>query len=144
VAEEYSLELQRLLPASRAAVFRAMTEPDQLARWWGPHGFSCPEVDFEPRVGGSYRIAMQPPEGELFHLEGEFLEVEAPTRLSFSFRWDPPDPDDQETVASLALAERGAQTEVTLVQRPFATEARRELHEQGWSDGFERLRELLS
>ena len=87
---------------------------------------------------------MQPPEGELFRLEGEFLEVDPPARLSFSFRWDPPDPDDQETVASLSLSERREQTEVRLVQGPFATEARRELHDQGWSDSFERLRALVS
>jgi len=139
-----TLEIDRILPAPRTRVFRALTDPDELAEWWGPHGFSCPSVEFGPRPGASYRIAMQPPEGELFRLEGEFLEVDPPARLSFSFRWDPPNPDDQETVASLSLSERREQTEVRLVQGPFATEARRELHDQGWSDSFERLRALVS
>ena len=141
--EELTLEIARVLPAERTAVFRTITDPQLLGEWWGPHGFRCPSAQFEPREGARYRIAMQPPEGELFHLEGEFVEVDPPRRLAFSFRWDPPDPDDQETVAALTLVERGGETELTLLQRPFATEARRELHAEGWSESFEKLRQLL-
>jgi len=52
-----------------------MTDPNQVAEWWGPEGFTCPEMTLDVRVGGAYRIAMQPPEGELFHLVGEYVEV---------------------------------------------------------------------
>jgi uncharacterized protein YndB with AHSA1/START domain len=149
-AEGLAFEITRVLPAERTVVFRAMTDANVLAEWWGPDGFHCPRLDFEPREGRGYRIAMQPPEGELFHLEGEFVEVESPGRLSFSFRWDPPDPDDRETVARLTLVEReaespggGAETEVTLRQGPFATEERRDLHAQGWSESFEKLDAIL-
>ena len=80
-------------------MFEAMTDPEQVAQWWGPEGFTCPEVTLEAKVGGAYRIAMQPPEGgELFHLAGEYVEVHPPTRLVYTFRWEPPDPDDRETV----------------------------------------------
>lgn len=143
-AEGLTLEIRRVLPAERRVVFHALTDADMVSQWWGPSGFDCPRLDFEPREGNAYRIAMQPPEGELFHLEGEFLEVDPPRRLAFSFRWDPPDPDDRETVATLTLAEREAETEVTLVQSGFATEERRQLHEGGWSDSFEKLEELLT
>jgi len=139
-----SLELTRTLPADRATVWRAMTDPTELAKWWGPKGFSALEVDFDPRVGESYRIAMQPPDGEPFHLHGEFREVEAPSRLSYTFIWDPPDPDDRETLATLVLADRGELTEVSFRQGEFATEARLELHRGGWTDSFDRLEELLS
>jgi uncharacterized protein YndB with AHSA1/START domain len=121
-----------------------MTESDQLAGWWGPKGFIVPSVDFEPRVGGRYRIAMQPPEGELFHLHGEFREVDPPNRLSCTFVWEPPDPDDRETVVTLALEDRGDETEVSLTQGDFATEERRALHEGGWGDSFDKLAELLA
>ena len=69
-----------------------MTDPDELALWWGPQGFTVPSVEFEPRVGASYRIAMQPPEGETFHLEGEVRVVDLHRQLAYTFRWDPPIP----------------------------------------------------
>jgi uncharacterized protein YndB with AHSA1/START domain len=50
-------------------------------------------------VGGSYRIEMQPPEGDPFHLTGEFRALEEPARLAFTFVWEEPDPDDVETLA---------------------------------------------
>jgi uncharacterized protein YndB with AHSA1/START domain len=138
------LDLKCRLSAPRAHVFRALTDPDELAKWWGPHGFTSPSLDFDPRVGGSYRITMRPPEGQVFHLSGEFREVDPPARLAYTFRWEEPDPDDQETVVTLTLRELGNGSELVLAQGPFATEARRALHEQGWTDGFERLQELIS
>jgi uncharacterized protein YndB with AHSA1/START domain len=137
------LHLRRTLPAPKEAVWRALTDPGELAEWWGPKGFTAPSVDFEPEVGGRYRIAMQPPEGERFFLSGEFREVEPPARLSYTFVWDPPDQDDLETVATLVLADRGDETEVFFTQGEFATEARLSLHEGGWTEGFERLDEFL-
>ena len=121
-----------------------MTDPGPLAKWWGPRGFTVPEIDLDPRVGGSFRIAMQPPEGDLFHLSGEFGEFDPPSRLSYSFRWEPPDPDDVETVATLSLEDMGEKTRVHLTQGEFATEERRALHEGGWEDSFDRLQQLLS
>ena len=137
------LRLKRTLPARRGVVYRALSDPGQLATWWGPHGFSTPSVEFNPRVGGSYRIAMQPPDSELFYRSGEFREVEPPARLAYTFRWDPPDPDDQQTVVTLSLRERDARTEVLLTQGAFATEERRALHERGWTDSFARLAQAL-
>jgi uncharacterized protein YndB with AHSA1/START domain len=142
-SERLWLHMTRVLPAAREEVWRAMTDPGTVLEWFGPKGFSSPGVEFEPRVGESFRIAMQPPEGEVFHLEGEFREVEAPSRLSYTFVWDPPDPDDRETVVTLSLDERGQQTDVTFAQGEFATADRLELHREGWTDSFERLEELL-
>jgi uncharacterized protein YndB with AHSA1/START domain len=143
-AGELILDLRRVLAAPRSAVFRACTEPDQLAQWWGPRGFTAPGLELDVRVGGSYRIAMQPPEGELFYLSGEFREVDPPARLAYTFRWEDPDPDDRETVVTLSLAELGESTELVLWQGPFATEPRLELHRAGWTDSIDRLEQLLS
>ena len=141
--EQLVLRLKRVLPVPRATVYRALSDPDELAKWWGPRGFSVPSVEMNPRVGGRYRIAMQPPDGDLFHLCGEFLEVRPPVRLAYTFRWDPPDPDDRRTVSKLTLRERGDRTELVLIQGVFATEERLELHRQGWTESLERLEELL-
>ena len=87
---------------------------------------------------------MQPPDGEVFHLSGEFREVDPPDRLAYTFRWEEPDPDDQETIVTLMLRDLGDETELVLAQGPFATEGRRALHEQGWTDSFDRLQALIS
>src|SRR3954452_5849426 len=134
-----TLELTRTLPAGRESVWQAMTDPDQLAEWWGPEGFTSPSVDFTPEAGRGYRIAMQPPEGELFHLHGEFREVDPPSRLVYTFVWEPADPDDRRTLVTLSFADRDQETEVELTQGEFATAERLSLHDNGWTESFEKL-----
>ena len=139
-----ALRLKRELPFPRSVVYGAVTEPARLARWWGPRGFSVPAVEFDPRPGAGYRIAMQPPDGDPFVLSGEFREVDPPSRLAFTFRWDPPDPDDRETIAALSFIESAQGTELQLVQGEFATQGRLALHEDGWTESFDRLEQLLA
>ncbi len=87
---------------------------------------------------------MQPPEGDAFYLTGEFREVDPPTRLAYTFRWEDPDPDDVETLVDLSFRGLGESTEVVFAQGLFKTEARRALHRDGWTDGFNKLEGLLS
>jgi uncharacterized protein YndB with AHSA1/START domain len=141
---ELHLEMTRVLPAAPAVVFAAFSEANQLAKWFGPHGFTMPSVEFDPRVGGAYRIEMQPPEGESFHLTGEFREVDPPDRLAYTFVYEPPDPDDVETLVGLSFRDLDGSTEVGFMQGPFKTEARRGLHRDGWTDSFDKLERLLS
>jgi uncharacterized protein YndB with AHSA1/START domain len=138
------LEKVFALASGPARVFAAFSDPDELAKWFGPQGFSVGSVDLDPHVGGTYRIEMQPPEGEPFYLGGEFREVEAPGRLAFTFTYEDPDPDDVETLVELSFRDRGGSTEIVLTQRPFKTEARRELHRVGWTDSFDRLAQVIS
>jgi uncharacterized protein YndB with AHSA1/START domain len=142
--DQHTLQLRRVLPASPQAVYAAFTEPDQLARWWGPQGFAIPSIAFEACVGEDYTIAMQPPSGDPFHLTGELREVEPPHRLAYTFVWDPPAPDDVETLVELSFRDLDGSTEVALVQSPFKTEERRELHRDGWTDSFDKLERLIS
>jgi uncharacterized protein YndB with AHSA1/START domain len=137
------LKLKRVLDAPPVRIFSLLTEPAELATWWGPHGFTTPEIELDLSVGGGYRYTMQPPEGEAFHLSGEFLEIDPPSRLVYTFRWDEPDPDDRETVVMLSLATLGDATEVSLSQGEFATDERLALHRSGWSDSFEKLGEVI-
>lgn len=136
------LELNCVLAAPRERIFRMLTEPAELAKWWGPHGFTTPEIDLDLRVGGVYRFAMQPSDGDLFHLAGEFLEIDPPSILVYTFRWEEPDPDDRETRVRLSLDDVGDATELSLWQGEFATEARVALHRSGWTDSLEKLRKL--
>lgn len=140
---KFVLEQKPLFDAPPDRVFVLLTEPSGLTKWWGPHGFTTPEIHLDLRPGGSYRFTMQPPQGDAFHLSGEFLEVQAPRRLGFTFRWDEPDPDDRETVVRLTLEPRGDSTLVTLSQGQFATEERLELHRNGWAESFAKLEAVL-
>jgi uncharacterized protein YndB with AHSA1/START domain len=139
-----TLEMKRILPAAPSVVFAAFTDPDELRKWWGPKGFNVRSLDFEPEVGRTFRIEMQPPDGEAFHLTGTFLVVEPPAHLACTFIWEDPDPDDVETEVDLAFREVNGSTEVELQQGEFKTEARYSLHHDGWSDSFEKLERLLS
>jgi uncharacterized protein YndB with AHSA1/START domain len=141
---ELALDMKRVLPAPRERVFRAFTEPDELAKWWGPKGFTAPSIELDLRPAGSYRIAMQPPDGDRFYLCGEFREIDPPAQLAYTFRWEDPDPDDQETLVTLSFGDLGQSSELVLTQRAFATEGRRALHEQGWTDSLDRLQDLVS
>jgi uncharacterized protein YndB with AHSA1/START domain len=143
-AGELTVHLERSLPAPRPLVFRMLTSPDLFARWWGPKGFTAPSVALDVRVGGEYRIAMQPPEGSGFFIVGEFRRVDAPARLSYTFRYEDPDPDDQETIVTLRLEERDESTGLMVDQGPFLTEPRRALHRQGWTEALDRLGDLVS
>ncbi|HEY5872804.1 MAG TPA: SRPBCC domain-containing protein [Gaiellaceae bacterium] len=139
-----TLRLARTLAPPPDRVFSACVESPELAAWWGPAGFTAPGIELDVRVGGKYRIAMQPPEGELFHLRGEFLEIERPRRLSYTFEWEEPDPDDQQTLVTLTFREARRGTELLLEQGPFATQARHDLHHAGWTDSFVRLDQHLA
>jgi uncharacterized protein YndB with AHSA1/START domain len=138
------LEINRVLAASRPAVYAALTEARRLEKWWGPAGFRAPQVEFDPRVGARYRIEMRPPSGDSFHLTGVIREVVPPARLAMTFEWEPPDPDDVETLATLDLRDLGQSTEIALAQGPFMTDARRALHENGWTEAFGKLERLLA
>jgi len=137
--EELTLELERILPADRFRVYEAFTDADQLARWWGPAGFTIPALEFDPRAGGWYRIEMKPPEGDPFVLIGAFRTVDPPERLAFGFVWEEPDPDDVEMLAELSFEETGHGTRVALRQGPFRTDARRQLHRDGWGESLDKL-----
>jgi uncharacterized protein YndB with AHSA1/START domain len=138
------LEMKRVLKAAPPAVFAAVSDSSALAKWFGPKGFTIPSLDFQPRVGGSYRIEMQPPKGEPFCLTGEFRDVDPPARLSYTFVWEEPDPDDVETLVVLSFRDLSGSTEVSFSQGPFKTEVRRALHRDGWTDSLDKLERLIS
>ena len=87
---------------------------------------------------------MTPPDGDPFHLSGEFLEIDPPWRLVYTFRWEEPTPDDRETVVDLSLGSTGEASRLVLAQGPFRTEERLALHRNGWTESFEKLEAVLN
>jgi uncharacterized protein YndB with AHSA1/START domain len=142
-SDELTLEMKRVPTAVPSVVFEAFSDSSEIPKWWGPEGFTIPSLEFDPRIGETYRIEMQPPEGDSFYLTGEFREVDPPARLAYTFAWEDPDPDDLETLVDLSFRDLGESTEVALTQGPFETEARRALHRDGWTDCFDKLERLV-
>ena len=137
------LHLEKILAVAPERVFAAFVDAEQLRRWWGPAEFTVPRLQFDPVQGTNYRIVMQPPDGDVFHIRGTFRAVEAPRRLIFTFIYEEPDPDDQETLVTLTFEPTDLGTHVILDQGPFKTVARLELHRDGWTETLERLERSL-
>ncbi len=86
--EAYQSDLQRRqvvhsreIDAPREKVFAAFADPAQLARWWGPAGFSSTFERFEPRPGGRWIFTMHGPDGRDYPNEVVFLDVTAPDHV---------------------------------------------------------------
>jgi uncharacterized protein YndB with AHSA1/START domain len=81
---ERKLALTRVLNAPRSLVFKAWTDPEQLAQWWGPTGFTNPLCKLDLRVHGEIRIDMRAPDGTVYPMSGAFREIVEPERLVFT------------------------------------------------------------
>jgi uncharacterized protein YndB with AHSA1/START domain len=138
------LHLEKVLAPPPERIFAAFVDAEQLRQWWGPDGFTVASIELDVVEGADYRITMQPPEGDVFHIRGTFSAIEAPRRLAYTFAYEEPDPDDQETLVALTFVPAGAGTRLVLDQGPFKTEPRLELHRVGWTETFERLERFLA
>jgi uncharacterized protein YndB with AHSA1/START domain len=75
MAEKNDLEIERLLDAPRALVWRAWTDPEHLKRWWAPRPYQTPECEMELKPGGKFYTRMTGPDGFDSRGTGCFLEV---------------------------------------------------------------------
>lgn len=124
------LVVRRVLPASRERVFAAWLDPVSLAQWMRAGLFSSVEAETDPRVGGAFRIVMQGRPGGDHEHRGEYLVIDPPSRLSFT--WESASTDHRPTVVDIELLERGTRTELVLTHRQLPA-TRVEQHRQGWT-----------
>jgi uncharacterized protein YndB with AHSA1/START domain len=142
---ERELHIRRTFNAPRELVFRAWTEPQLLAQWSCPRGFTFSENRGELRVGGAFSARMRSPAGTEHRLSGVYREIVPPERLVFTHYWvDEQGKPGPETVVTVTLAERDGRTEMRFHQALFVSVEARDGHEQGWTSCFERLAELLT
>lgn len=69
------------LPASQEVVFNAFKDPELLAKWWGPDGFTNSFTTFDFRPGGRWIFTMHGPDGKDYPNESEFAEIVAPSLI---------------------------------------------------------------
>jgi uncharacterized protein YndB with AHSA1/START domain len=144
------LVLTRTFDAPRSLVFKVWTDPEHLARWWGPHGFTNPVCEVDVRPGGGIRIDMTGPDGTLYPMKGVFHEIVEPERLVFtaSAHEDEQGHPGLEVHNTVEFSERDGKTTLTLhaVVVKAAPEAARALEgmEAGWTQSLERLEAELA
>jgi uncharacterized protein YndB with AHSA1/START domain len=131
------LQLRRTLAVPADRVWRALTDPAALAAWFWPERFAT-TVEVDLRVGGRYRIDGP---GVGLAVAGEYVTVDPPRRLVFTWRWDG-EPD--ETLVTFELTPGEAGTELVVVHERFTDDAQRDDHVKGWSDCLDRLQDWLA
>lgn len=141
--ESCSLTLTRTFEAPREAVFRAWTDPAEMAKWWGPEGMSTPICEIDARPGGALYTCMRSESGEEYYLRGVFREVTPPERLVFTWIWQEGEMKDLETVVTVEFHDRDGATELVLTHEGFPAEAAREAHSEGWVSSFTCLTDAL-
>ncbi len=146
---EVLLSITRTFAAPRDLVFRAWTEPQHLAKWWGPAGFTNPVCEVDARPGGDIWIVMRGPDGIDYPMSGTFQDFLAPERLVFTAVAEDADGNPLlESLTTVTFREEGGKTRVTVNARAagIAAIAREMLRgmETGWSQSLDRLEETVA
>ena len=132
-----TLVVRRFIPVPRERVFAAWLDPASLAQWMRPGGATDATAEVDPRVGGKFRIVMLHGR-EQFEHTGEYLVIQPPARLSFT--WISKATDQEPTEVTIEFLERPGGSEVVLTHRRLPP-AQLESHRGGWTDV---LRELAT
>lgn len=81
--------ITREFDAPRDVVFKAMTDPDLIPRWWGPRKDTTRVDKMDVRPGGAWRFIVRDPDGNESGFRGEYREIVAPERIVQTFEWEP-------------------------------------------------------
>jgi uncharacterized protein YndB with AHSA1/START domain len=128
--EQVALIVRRTIRTSPERAFAAWTQPEHLRKWWGPKSVQCTDAEVDLRIGGSYRIANQFPDGNVVWISGEFERIDPPHMLVYTWRLDKSHPGHERV--TVRFETRGESTEVIVVHERIADQATRAGHEQGW------------
>jgi len=133
-AEKVLLEREVTIAASPETVWEFLVDPEKATRWMGMTS------SFDPRPGGLYQCDVIPGHTA----RGEFVEIDAPRRLVFTWGWEPgedgpnPVPSGSSTV-EIELVPDGEGTRLHFTHRDLPTDEAAESHGHGWDHYLERL-----
>lgn len=139
-ASDQEVLITRIFDAPREQVFRAWTNPDEVAAWYGPDHMEIPreKIHIDPRIGGRWEVTMVQPGGGAESAIGyEILELVEPELIVM--RSDPmPDAGMHEpTVVRVEFHSHGDKTRMTLTDGPYPTG--RGHAEAGYNAAFDKL-----
>jgi uncharacterized protein YndB with AHSA1/START domain len=139
-AEPLVVRVERVLDAPPERIFAAWTDPAVLRRWFAAEpDWTTPEAETDVRVGGSYRLAMRSGDGAVHTMTGEYLEVDPPHRLVYTWRRQPRAGGPAHSVVSVDFIAEGSATRVVLEERGFPDVAERDSHDRGWRGCIDNL-----
>ena len=151
----------RAFDAPRALVWKAFTETDRLAQWWGPKGFKLTHAALDLKPGGMFHYGMAAPDGKPMWGRWVFREVEPPARLVFVSSFSDPEggigpcpfPMDwpPEVLSEILFTEEDGRTTLHMTGLPIdATEAQQQIFQgmkpsmqMGWGGTFDQLEAYL-
>ena len=138
-----TVRLHRVLASKPEKVYRAFLEPDALAKWLPPNGFTCTVHQFEPRVGGTHRMSFRNfTTGNSHSFGGEYLELVPNERLRYTDRFDDANLPGQMQV-TVTLKKVSVGTELNIVQEGVPDVIPLEACYLGWQESLRNLAKLV-
>lgn len=145
------LEIKQIFDVPMETVWDAWTNPESLKQWKSPEGMTTPEVDVHLTVGGTYRIVMEghdmpnPAHNGKMAITGEYLEIEKPTKLVYTWLWEGAPAGTHTTTVTILLRKLDEErTELTLIHSGFADENMYNEHNKGWVSTLKSLQQFLA
>jgi uncharacterized protein YndB with AHSA1/START domain len=143
--EEQEITITRVFDAPRELVFKAWTDPEHVAKWFGPAGMEIPpeSVEIDARVGGRFALRMvQPASGQQFDLDYEIIEIIEPELLVLKSGPKPEMNLHHAVIARIELIDESGKTRLTLTDGPYPEEGGRWAG-AGWNGAFDKLDTVL-
>jgi uncharacterized protein YndB with AHSA1/START domain len=135
------LNIDRVFAAPPELVWSLWKDPEHLVRWHGPEGCALAQCEQDFRPGGKWRRTMTVGPGHAHVIFGEFIEIEEPRRLTFTYTNAS---DGFETVVTMDfIAQPDGTTRMLFRQTPFINRAERDGHGRGWNSSFDLLEAYL-
>jgi len=139
-----SLTLKRRLNARPEKVYAAWTNPEEIARWFGPASVKAgtERASIDARVGGRYRVSFVTEGGEHHEVGGVYREIVPNQLLVFSWAWH--STPERESLVTVSLRPDGDGTLLTLTHEQLFDSVARDGHERGWNGALDKLRNFLA
>ena len=138
-----TVRLHRVLATRPEKIYRAFIEPDAMAKWLPPNGFTCIVHELDPRVGGSHRMSFRNfTTGHRHSFAGQYLDLVPNERLSYTDRFDDPSLPGEIRV-TVALRKVSVGTEITIVQEGLPDAIPVEACYLGWQESLRNLARLV-
>ena len=138
--------MTRVFDAPRDLVFKALTTPALLKRWFGPHGWTLTECDVDLRVGGEWRFLSHGPDGRSMGMRGVYREIVRPERVVYTESFDEWS-DAGSAIITTTLVEHDGRTMLTTVSLAPSREVRDAVIQSGMEHGaaetYDRLADVL-
>ncbi len=139
----HTVKLHRVLRTSPEKIYRAFLDPDAMAKWLPPHGFTGKVHQLDATVGGSYRMSFTNfSTGSSHSFGGKYLELVPNERICHTDEFDDPMlPGTMQT--TIVLKQVSCGTEVEIVQQGIPEMIPTEACYLGWQESLTLLAQLV-